>query len=65
MYSSDPDINPASQAEDVHVPPPEAHGRILGGVSSQFTTNASLLERGMELLVMLKEDAEKLAAGPP
>jgi len=33
-----------------------------GGVSSCFTTNKALLERGLELLQMLKEDAEKLAA---
>jgi len=33
-----------------------------GGVSSCFTTNKPLLERGLELLGMLKEDAEKLAA---
>ena len=33
-----------------------------GGVSAQFTTNNALLTRGLELLGMLKEDAEKLAA---
>jgi adenylylsulfate reductase subunit A len=33
-----------------------------GGVSSQFKTSAPLIERGMELMVFLKEDAEKLAA---
>ncbi|MBF0508393.1 MAG: adenylyl-sulfate reductase subunit alpha [Deltaproteobacteria bacterium] len=33
-----------------------------GGVSAAFTTNKFLLERGMELLAFLKEDAEKLAA---
>ncbi|MBF0497170.1 MAG: adenylyl-sulfate reductase subunit alpha [Deltaproteobacteria bacterium] len=33
-----------------------------GGVSAAFTTNKYLLERGMELLAFLKEDAEKLAA---
>jgi len=33
-----------------------------GGVSAQFTTNKALLEKGLELLGMLKEDAEKLAA---
>ena len=33
-----------------------------GGVSKSFTTNKHLLERGMELLTMLKEDSEKLAA---
>ncbi len=33
-----------------------------GGVSKSFTTNKHLLERGMELLTMLKEDSAKLAA---
>jgi adenylylsulfate reductase, subunit A len=33
-----------------------------GGVSAQFTTNKQSLERALELLAMLKEDAEKLAA---
>ncbi len=34
-----------------------------GGVSSCFSTNKPLLEKGLELLAVLKEDAEKLAAG--
>jgi len=33
-----------------------------GGVSAQFMTNRQLLEKGMELLGFLKEDASKLAA---
>jgi adenylylsulfate reductase subunit A len=33
-----------------------------GGVTSQFTTSKPLLERGMELLAFLKEDAAKLGA---
>ncbi len=33
-----------------------------GGVTSQFTTSRPLLEKGMELLVFLKEDSEKLGA---
>jgi adenylylsulfate reductase subunit A len=33
-----------------------------GGVVSAFKTSKSLLERGLELLAMLKEDAEKLGA---
>jgi adenylylsulfate reductase subunit A len=33
-----------------------------GGVSSCFATNKPLLERGLELMAMLKEDSEKLAA---
>jgi len=33
-----------------------------GGVSSQFTTNDKLLQRGLELITMLKEDSEKIGA---
>jgi len=33
-----------------------------GGYSSDFTTSAKMLERGLELLQFLKEDSEKLAA---
>jgi adenylylsulfate reductase subunit A len=33
-----------------------------GGVTAQFTTNEALLNRALELLAMLKEDSEKLAA---
>jgi len=33
-----------------------------GGVSSQFKTSKALLEKGLDLLQYLKEDAEKLAA---
>jgi adenylylsulfate reductase subunit A len=33
-----------------------------GGVSSQFKTSDKLLERGLELITFLKEDAPKLAA---
>ena len=34
-----------------------------GGVGSQFTTSKVLCERGLELLDMLKEDSDHLAAG--
>ncbi|HEB85343.1 MAG TPA: adenylyl-sulfate reductase subunit alpha [Bacteroidetes bacterium] len=61
--SSDPDINPA------YIRPKMFMFRLqkimdeyAGGVSSQFTTNQAQLERALELLGMLKEDAEKLAA---
>lgn len=36
-----------------------------GGVSTNFTTSKTFLERGLELLTFLKEDAEKLAAQDP
>ncbi|UCH84769.1 MAG: adenylylsulfate reductase subunit alpha, partial [Candidatus Latescibacterota bacterium] len=34
----------------------------VGGVSAQFTTNQHCLDRALELLGMLAEDADKLAA---
>jgi adenylylsulfate reductase subunit A len=61
--SSDPDINPN------YIKPKMFMFRLqkimdeyCGGVSAQFATNKNLLERGMELLQMLKEDSENLAA---
>ena len=33
-----------------------------GGVSTDFTTNKQLLEKGLDLLKFLQEDSEKLAA---
>jgi len=61
--SSDPDINPN------YVKPKMFMFRLqkimdeyAGGVSTQFTTNKQLLEKGMELIAFLKEDAENLAA---
>ena len=33
-----------------------------GGVSTAFTTNEHLLNRGLELLAFLKEDSDKLGA---
>jgi adenylylsulfate reductase subunit A len=62
-YSTDPDINP------YYIRPMQFMYRLqklmdeyAGGVSSAFKTSKSLLERGLELLAMLKEDADKLAA---
>jgi adenylylsulfate reductase subunit A len=61
--SSDPDVNPN------YLKPKMAMFRLqkmmdeyAGGVSTNFTTNANLLKRGLELLAFLKEDSEKLAA---
>jgi adenylylsulfate reductase subunit A len=62
-YSSDPDINPAFIKPKMFMfRLQKIMDEYVGGVSAQFTTNKSLLERGLELLVMLKEDSEKLAA---
>jgi adenylylsulfate reductase subunit A len=61
--TTDPDINPN------YIRPTQFMYRLqkimdeyAGGVSSQFKTSDKLLERGMELLAFLKEDAGKLAA---
>jgi adenylylsulfate reductase subunit A len=62
-YSSDPDINPAFIKPKMFMfRLQKIMDEYVGGVSSQFTTNKSLLERGLELLTMLKEDSAKLAA---
>ena len=62
-YSSDPDINPAFMKPKMFMfRLQKIMDEYCGGVSAQFTTNKSLLERGIELLKMLREDSEKLAA---
>lgn len=61
--SSDPDINPNFMKPKMFMfRLQKIMDEYVGGVSAQFTTNKSLLERGLELLGMLKEDSEKLAA---
>lgn len=61
--SSDPDINPNFIKPKMFMfRLQKIMDEYCGGVSAQFTTNKSLLERGLELLGMLKEDSEKLAA---
>jgi adenylylsulfate reductase subunit A len=61
--TTDPEINPN------YIRPRQFMFRLqkimdeyAGGVSSQFKTSDRLLEKGMELLAFLKEDADKLAA---
>jgi adenylylsulfate reductase subunit A len=61
--SSDPEINPN------YIKPKMFMFRLqkimdeyAGGVSTQFTTSKPLLEKGLELIDFLREDAEKLAA---
>jgi adenylylsulfate reductase subunit A len=61
--STDPDVNPN------YLKPKMAMFRLqkimdeyAGGVSTNFTTNESLLKRGLELLAFLKEDSDKLGA---
>ncbi len=61
--STDPDVNPN------YIKPKMFMFRLqkimdeyAGGVSSQFKTSKSLLEKGLDLLGYLKEDSSKLAA---
>jgi adenylylsulfate reductase subunit A len=61
--SSDPNINPNFiKPRDFMFRLQKIMDEYAGGVSMQFTTNKFLLDRGMELMVMLQEDSEKLAA---
>jgi len=61
--SSDPNINPNFMKPRMFMfRLQKIMDEYCGGVSTQFTTNKHLLERGAELLFMLKEDSAKLAA---
>jgi adenylylsulfate reductase subunit A len=63
-YSSDENINPNFiKPRDYMFRLQKLMDEYAGGVSAQFTTNEHLLNRGLELLTMLKEDSAKLAAG--
>ncbi len=62
-FSTDPNVNPN------FIKPKDFMNRLqklmdeyAGGVSMSFSTNESLLNRGLELMEMLREDSEKLAA---
>jgi len=62
-YSIDPDINPH------YIRPRSFMHRLqkimdeyAGGVTTNFTTSKPMLEKGLEQLVMLREDSEKLGA---
>jgi len=62
-FSSDPNINPNFiKPKDFMFRLQKIMDEYAGGVSMHFTTNKPLLEKGMELLGYLKEDADKLAA---
>ena len=61
--SSDPDINPNFMKPKMFMfRLQKIMDEYAGGVSTQFTTNKQLLDKGLELLAFLKEDAENLAA---
>ncbi len=61
--SSDPNINPNFiKPRDFMFRLQKIMDEYAGGVSMQFTTSKFLLDRGSELMVMLQEDSDKLAA---
>jgi adenylylsulfate reductase subunit A len=62
-YSTDPDINPS------YVRPKQLMSRLqkimdeyAGGVSTQLATSKHQLEKGLELLAFLREDANRMGA---
>ena len=62
--TSDPDINPEFMKPKMFMfRMQKIMDEYCGGVSTQFTTSKPMLEKGIELLGLLKEDSEKLAAG--
>ncbi|HDS00627.1 MAG TPA: adenylyl-sulfate reductase subunit alpha [candidate division Zixibacteria bacterium] len=61
--SSDPDINPAYMKPKMFMfRLQKIMDEYAGGVTAQFSTSKAQLEKGLELLTFLKEDAEHLAA---
>lgn len=61
--SSDPDINPAYMRPKMFMfRLQKIMDEYAGGVSAQFTTNEAMLNKALELLAMLREDSEHLAA---
>jgi len=61
--TTDPDINPNYLRPKMFMfRLQKIMDEYVGGVSAQFTTNKAMLERALELLGMLKEDAELLGA---
>jgi len=61
--TTDPDINPNYIRPKQHMYRlQKIMDEYAGGVSSQFKTSDKLLEKGMELMVYLKEDTALLAA---
>ena len=62
--TTDPDINPNYiQSRMYMFRLQKLMDEYAGGISTQFSTNESSLNRALELLEFLKEDSEKLAAG--
>ncbi|NOZ01182.1 MAG: adenylyl-sulfate reductase subunit alpha [Deltaproteobacteria bacterium] len=61
--TTDPDINPAYIRPKMYMfRLQKIMDEYAGGVTAQFATSKAQLEKGLELLGVLKEDAEKLGA---
>jgi adenylylsulfate reductase subunit A len=61
--STQPDVNPGYIASDqFRMRLQKLMDEYAGGVSSQFTTSGPLLQKGLELLALLKEDSAFLGA---
>ncbi|GAB6181854.1 adenylyl-sulfate reductase subunit alpha [Desulfotomaculum defluvii] len=62
-FSTDPDVNPNYILPKMYMfRLQKMMDEYAGGVVANFTTSKTLLEVGLELLGMLKEDSQKLAA---
>jgi adenylylsulfate reductase subunit A len=62
-YTTNPDINPNYIRPKMYMYRlQKLMDEYAGGVSANFSTNTPSLERALELLAFLREDAEKLAA---
>jgi len=61
--TTDPEINPNYiRSKQFLFRLQKIMDEYAGGISAQFTTSKPMLERGLEFLNLLKEDAQKLAA---
>jgi len=61
--STDPDVNPGYIRPKMYMMRlQKMMDEYAGGVGSAFTTSKPLMDRGLELLAWLKEDADKLGA---
>jgi len=62
-YSTDKNVNPAFiKPKDFMLRLQKIMDEYAGGVSSNFRTSKAMLNKGLELLAMLREDSGKLAA---
>ena len=62
-FTDNPDINPNYiKPKNFMLRLQKIMDEYSGGVTANFTTSKTYLDRGLELLTFLKEDAEKLAA---